>query len=420
VKTKEDCLYRAVKFEIHPNQDELAVLRAVSLSLSRVWNEALAERQSRFDEHLKPLYQSLKEAVTSGDKELESAIRARIKFTHKKHRITFFDQCKALTGWRGEDEELSRVPQKWQEETLKILNGAFTSFVSLRAKGDRDARPPAPRAEDNFSEIQGRYGFKLETLRGNLVVRLLLKKLAPELSFTFPIPDYQAGKLREAVRVRKFTLFRSSEKRGVERYWVSLAYEIPQPEIQECRPNKIVFVALGASSLGVVWPDGEKVVKLWRPDKMWKPKIDAVTERVRRAKPGSRASLRRREARKVMFRKTARQQTQNHREVVKGLLGLGVHFVVTDIVIRSKEGRLADKSKPERGGAPDGLNWSAQNTGSMANLVAWLKVKASEKGGSVKRFRLTFSGARPPVGRGHSNKLAMARQLKTEFLASLS
>ena len=62
----------------------------------------------------------------------------------------------------------------------------------------------------------------------------------------------------------------------------------------------------------------------------------------------------------------------------------GVHFViVAHSPIRGKEGALADKNNPERGGTL-GANWSAQNTGSLAQLRQLLEQKVTEWGGSVE------------------------------------
>ena len=85
--------------------------------------------------------------------------------------------------------------------------------------------------------------------------------------------------------------------------------------------------------------------------------------------------------------------------------------------MRSKEGSLADSSKAERGGSPFGANWSAQNTGNIANLVAKLTDHVSALGGMVikrKSPELLVEEKRLPQ---EKRKILLAQKLKDEFLS---
>ena len=123
----------------------------------------------------------------------------------------------------------------------------------------------------------------------------------------------------------------------------------------------------------------------------------------------------------------ARQQKQDRREVVAIDLveqivenivsGHGVHFVVTDLEVRSKKGALADSSKKERGGSL-GLNWMAQNTGTIAYLAQWLGQKAQEQGGTVRKHKLPYEALPRGLPEGHENKIKMAHALRNDFLTS--
>ena len=410
-----DVLYRAVKFEIHPDERQIAVLRKVSDNLALVWNEALEERQKTFDEFVAPLYERLKEAGAKNDEDTVTELRKELKAAFKEHRVSLFDQINALTSRRNEEHSaFGQVPRNWQEETLDTLEGGFKSFLALRKNADPHARPPGMRSEWHFCEISGRYGFKI--LEGK-EVRLSCGAVSGETGFTFPIPSLQRELLLRAIAVKKFTLYRDErDLRKPGRFWISLAFEIKKPETKKFVPEEAVYVSLGASFLGVVSPNGEETISLWRSDKHWKPEADAVEDRVKRCKEGSRAWKRRNGARRKMLRIMSRQQKQDRREIVANdLLRHGVHFVVSDLVVRSKRGRLADASKPERRGQL-GLNWSAQNTGSIGYLVLWLEEKAKEHGGTVRKHRL-FSTV--PDGSGYENKIPMARLLREDFLKSV-
>lgn len=403
-KKNDTVLYRVVKFEIHPESEQLALLQKVSDNLMIVWNDALLERQRLFERHHQPLYEAMK---TAGESELVG-LRTALKAAYRDHRITLFDQINALTARRCGGSAYAQVPRNWQEETLDTLNGAYSSFLALRRNQDKDARPPRLRGAWDFHEIPGRFGFKI--LDGSFV-------LSPGggATFTFPIPEHQQGKLADALRVKKFTLFRDERDiRKPGRFWVSIAYEIHRMAETPFDPHRAVYVSLGASSFGIVSPKGEEVLSLWRPDKHWKPKLDALEERVKQCAKGSRVWKRRTAARITMMRKMAAQQRQDQREAVaRDLLRHGVHFVVSDVSIRSKKGKLADAEKPERSG-PLGLNWAAQNTGSMAYLISWLEEKAKEHGGSVRKHKLTGV---LPAGQGEEVKIPMARALRESYLA---
>lgn len=406
---KKDTLYRVVKFEIHLNEGQLAILRKVGDNLWQVWNEALEERQKFFETYIVPIYEELKKAVPAE----AVGLRARLKAAYQDHNVTLFDQINALTA-RRKIGSFCHVPRNWQEETLDTLDGAYKSFLALRRNGDYDARPPRSRGEWEFCEIPGRFGFKIV----DGVFRLSCGDIGDGATFDFPIPEYAKGQLARALAVKKFTLYRDErDMRKPGRFWVSLAYELEKPETKPFTPEEAVYVSLGASSIGVVSPKGAEVIELWRSDKHWKPNTDTVNERMKKCKKGSRKWRKRHAARQKMFRLMGAQQKQDRREVVaRDLLRHGIHFIVSDLVVRSKKGKLADGSKLERGGAL-GLNWSAQNTRSIGYLVQWLEEKAKEHGGTVHKHHLPPE--RVPQGSGRENKIPMALALRDDFLASL-
>ncbi len=401
-KGKQDrpVLYRVAKFEVKPSREERFALELLSSNLREVYNRALAERQRMFDTHLAPLYQKLKETGAA-------EVKKRIAEAFKNHGITLFDQINALTSLREADQAFASTPRNWQEETLDTLNGAFSSFMTLRKRGDLDARPPRSRSEAHFAELVGRYGFKIDGDSFTLSAKAL-----PNGRGRFSIPEYQQSQLTHAKAVKKFTLYRTPSALGESgTFWVSLAYEIDKPELLPFEKESAVYIALGASSFGVVSPRGEETIPLWRPDKHWVRKIEELDERIKKCVRGSRTWEERVGAKRQMYRLMSRQQTQNHREVAQKLLAHGAHFVVNEVIVRSKVGKLADARIPERRGSL-GLNWQAQNTGSFAQVVAWLREKAAERGGSVRVHKLT--GALP-LGKGHENKIAMAYALREYF-----
>lgn len=424
-KKNDEVLYRVVKFEIKPTGAQLAILHRVSDNLFLVWNEGLEERFALHREFIDPLYVRLKEAHQANKETDVGLIRKELASAYKEHNITLFDQINALTGKRRASVAFAKTPRNWQEETLDTLDGAMKSYVALRKNGDPKARMPRLRDPWDFNEIPGRSGFKVA--EDGKSVSLSFAKLGDGTLFVFSIPeDYQLGMLARAVRVKKFTLFRDErDMRKAGRYWISLAYEISRPETTAFEPSKAVYVALGASSIGVISPRGEEIIKLWRADKHWKPLTDAIKQSQAFKGSGSNrhplteGSLKAKKLAKKrvrMFKIMGAQQKQDRREVALDLiLYHGVHLVLTEVVVRSKKGKLADGQNKERGGSL-GLNWQAQNTGAFGYLALWLAEKVKEYGGSVRTLKL---GPPFPSGDGHENKIPMARKLRDDFLRSV-
>ena len=426
---KPEVLVRVVKFMIQPTEEQLAVLQLVSDNLWFIWNEKLQERMEFWNNELKPLYEKFKDASDEQSK----AIREQLKQVYGHAPVNYIpgqperSQRNWLTKMREARADFAAVPCAWQQETLVTLEGAFDSFMKLRKNGDKTARPPREKNEHSFCEIQGLLSWQLQIgkqeseIAGGTVfhsvgkinpqqevtqaqrdllmraeeVQIVLssgKRLygGPELSFA--IPTYQRMVLASAVKLNKFTLYRD-KKKG---FWISIAYAIPKPAMVEVKEREKVFLALGASSIGVSAPDRSYTINLWRPDKHWMPKIEALRERLKSCIKGSRTWRRRSDAISSMYEKMRLQTLQNHREVIaRELKQHGVHFViVAHSPIRGKKGALADASKPERGGTL-GLNWSVQNTGSLAQLRQLLEQKVAEWGGSVEVRLLKES---PPQG----------------------
>ncbi len=403
VDEEPNLLYRAVRFEVRMTDEEFQTVYAISKNLQEVWNSGLKQRQEVFFEFIAPLYEEMKTAEESE----KPAIKARLKLAYREHSVTLFDQINALTPKR-EDPRFAEVTRNFQEETLDALDGAYKSFLSLRRKGDFDAKAPRERQVGFFQKIPGRLGFKV--IGSEIVI-----SLGGGRKVTFVIPEYQLGKLAEG-KAKKFEFYRDEPNLAKPgRFWISIVYEIPKPVQSSFEKARAAYLALGASSVGVVSPAGEEVLSLWRSDKHWQPKIASVEERMKHRVKGSRGWQKLRQVRRRMQVISARQKLQDEREVASYLVKRhGYHFVVTKYVVRSKEGKLADCEKPERGGLL-GLNWAAQNTGSLSRLTLLLENKVREKGGSLRRHELVLQEAPPELG--SLNKIWMAKKLREAFLA---
>jgi hypothetical protein len=409
---KRAVLVRTAKFPIYPSLSQEAIFLIISENLRRVWNEALPDRMRALASYRAS--KVLAYTIVSGA--VAEVLGSKVKQVVKMP--TFYDQVNELTKKR-EEESFGSVPRNWQEETLDRLAGSFDSFFALVKNGDYDARPPRERGKNFFQVIPGRSGF---TIKNGFI------EFAPNTFgkgvLRFAIPQYQQDCIANGTP-KKFVIARNVADLSKESGWsISVNYEIPQPVMLPQEENQTVYLALGASSVGVVCGTSaspvEDVLFFWRPDKHWKKKIEEIEDRIKKSNlvQGSLAWCRLMTARKEIFARMSRQQRQNHREMVAKLLLLGKHFIVTDYVVRSKKGKLADSKDTDRGGS-QGLNWSSQNTGSFLDFVMHLEEKVKEVGGSVTKHRLT---TKPPqgIGIGSKNKVAMARHLRREILLPVS
>lgn len=423
---KTDVLSRTERWELRVTSEQEKLLVAISTAQIQVYNWA-------FDWRIKA-YQ-LQKSLSVG--QAKTSFADCLKQVGKDEwGLEMPDEIKRhlyiqINGLSHFGKRPLRYPRNWDEETLDMLNSNMSSYFTLLERGDPDARRTRKRIEGRFYAIPGRSGFSIR--KGKLV-------FAPNIfgrdTLAFDIPEeYQLPLLARAKHITKMVISRDEpwlNKPG--RYWASVSYEIPKPEEEPFVPEEAVYVALGTASIGIFSSKGEEVVELWSVDGHWIPKIDDIEVSLRAPKTddnpwpiqkGSKKWRKLKAKRRKMFDLMSRQQTQNRREVVSlrliekvvdGIIrGHGVHFVVSDIVIRSKEGKLADGSKAGRGGS-QGLNRQAQGKG-MAYLAQWLSVKAPEVGGTVRKHRFE-----PPPGlpHGKDNKLALARALRQSFLASFS
>lgn len=448
---KAPVLVRVVKFEIKPSEAQMSTLQKTSDNLRDIWNTALKSRQVFFHKNLKPLYKELRKASKDGNKDLVKKLKSDITEVYTKAPVYHVtgaperSQASWLTKMRKEKSDYEAVPCMWQQETLKALEGSFKSFAQLRNKGDLTARPPLMKSEHAFCELQGLAGWKLiadgagispqkpvssiqqKTLAESRLVSIRLapgKGLPGGADITFPIPPYQQHILSQAVKLNKFTLYRDKKKR----FWISIAYSMPIPDQVELIPERVVFLTLGASYIGVVSPLGEETINLWRSDKHWMPKIEAEKLRLKPKKVSNLSNFAFDDCQKgsrkwkqctrninTMYEKMRLQQLQHHREIIATKLKRhGVHFIVAEhSPIRGKKGRLANKKYSTRTGTL-GLNWSVQNTGSLAQLRQLLEQKVAEWGGSVQSLRLENY----PSGDARAKKIPAAKALRKQYLTA--
>ncbi|MEI9966723.1 MAG: helix-turn-helix domain-containing protein [Candidatus Moraniibacteriota bacterium] len=416
-KLDRDQMYtRAVRFRVNVTPDQERSLIHWSDHAFLIWNQGVEASSAWYNDHIAPLLAQLQQAESAEAKQAcRDAVRERFARAKADKEDTGpysdFHFNFLLTGWRQSQPGWNEYPTDWQRETLRSLAGAIKSWHALRARGDPDAHRPRERGAEHFNELIC-YGSGWKVL-DNQQLRLSAKIFGDtDMSFAITPSPYVRDFLRDAKKLVRCVVNRvPSDLRQPGRWYVSLIADFARPAGVPFDPEAAVYVALGASSLGIVSPLGEAEFPLWRPDKHWMPLIVTAQERMKHRVKGSRRWKKLSARRQGNYRKMARQQHLNHCEaVIRKLLPHGANFVITDLVVRSKQGKLADKHDQERSGML-GANWAAQNTGSLADLASQLSNKAEERGGVVVKFR-------PPDPRRKLSKIEMAQHLREHFLAS--
>jgi hypothetical protein len=495
---KAPVLVRVVKFPISPTPEQMSTLQKVSDNLWQIWNDCLEWRQQYFNEHIKPPYERLKTATPEEVPNIKSHIKAMYANAPVYHVAGVPDRSQAswLTNMRQSRSDFAAIPCGWQQECLKILEGDYLSFGRLRQKGDRTARPPRHKDANGFCEIQGCVSWQLQTSsllvnpqkelgevhqhaiansNGLDIVLSPGKSLPGGVELRFAVPEYQRLVLSRAVKLNKFTLYRE-KKNNKKRFWISIAYAVPEPVSVSKTDKNTVFVAFGASHLAVISEKDEKTIDLWRPDRHWLPLINqaksrglvpvlqskeardrsvasgyvssqvrleaeameaeiifSLPERARKHNPFLYADIPPEQrplwlepkqkgskgweslflAVDRMYELMRFQQLQNQREVVARELRLhGVHFVLIEHSPIRAKDGALADKSKDERRGPLGLNWQVQNTGSMARLRQLLEQKAVEWGGSVSTMKLEHY----PSGDVREKKLEAARLAKWQYL----
>ncbi len=375
-RKKEEMIQRTAKWPLSLSPEQEALIVKVSDGLREWYNWALDTEKSAYETHRA----ALKEDPEAKPKREDIPVRNR-----SLHPV------RPLRGQDASDGLFrAKVPANWVLETFKAAVAGYKSFFALVKNGDPDARTPKSRDAGYFQAIPGCSAF---SKKGNRMV------LAPEIFG----PDTLAFLIRRSTRRRCSRVrygWRSSSSAATSRAWPSqdassFPYRTRSRFLSRSRSRRKKrrtsrSVPRASASFR---RQARKSSPLWRADAHWKPRTDAIQASLGRpaGTPGHPRALkkgslkwRKLEAkRRGMFRIMGEQQKIDRREVVAielldvldGIARGCVHFVVTDLVVRSKEGKLADSSKEERGGNL-GLNWAAQNTGTIAYLVQWLTEKA--------------------------------------------
>jgi putative transposase len=116
-------MQRKVTFRLYPSAAQHKQLEDMLGIHQRLYNKALDERITTYQE--------------------------------TKKSLSFYDQCRSLTQWRKEDEQLKKVNAQSAQVTLKRLALAFEAFFRRVKKGET---PGFPRFK-SFHRFSG-WGYK--------------------------------------------------------------------------------------------------------------------------------------------------------------------------------------------------------------------------------------------------------------------
>lgn len=321
------------KIKINPTKEQEQVLLDLSEKCRLIYNFALFERQNAF--------------------------------TNGVNGITYIKQQNDLPKIKEQYPEYKIVYSKVLHMTLKKLDANYKSFIVLKKKGDKTARPPKFKGKKHFTTLHyNQSGFKL-----NKNTIKLLHKHPSGIELIFNIPEKFTF-----LKVYQVELYKSDNN-----YYVSIIYE---QEEQEYKDNNLYQAFdLGVIKQTAVNSSGKFIeFENQRPDKYWKKPIEELQSRRDHCKKYSRKWRRINNLHNKCKRKSSNQLKDAQHKLSNKIINNTKANTIIVGDLSSKQ--MCQKSKQQNKHAK-GLHTSLQNTGTIGRLTGFLTYKAKLNGKRV-------------------------------------
>lgn len=342
-KTKKETLRKTVFTMVSPNEDARAKLLALSAVVVRVWNQAI------------PVCQRWLELP---------------KDDPEKKGITPF----SLNYWLNEVDK-EGAPTDVLRQAMVKLSGSYKSYFELRKNKDTRAWPPREKDEKVYQNRLFTLAWSSFGIQEGGDKTTLLLPIGNRERIPIELDDYLLRRLAELpgkTTKDKIKYVSLSQPPDSDQLKLSLVLAYPTPKMVE-DPKRIIAIDLGAGDIAVSAIDGrEFMIPARRPDKYWRPEIQALEKRVEKCKKGSRAWKRRMKTRRTMHNKSGAQHTDHQRKVASALCQ------DVDVIVIGKSKTRLGLAKTVNGTAEQ--HWGAQNTGYLFRQLIYIKEKAAERG----------------------------------------
>ncbi len=363
------------KTKIYPDADQEAVLWALSEHCRRLYNFALTERRTIYNqEHENPYRRYTALLSINSDGELQDSDFVLIG---DKMTITYQDQQNALKSLKQRYPEYGWVYSKVLQMILRTLDADFKSFMALRQKNDRSAHPPRYKGKKYFTTLKyNQSGFKITEN-----VLKFSHKHPSGIELAFKLPYLPAGTIRQVELFfdhqaqHWFVAFNCVLR--VKQYFDNGLYQAFDPGIDN--------IVAAVNSQGQFLK-----IKNRRPDKYWRKKIAEV------------------QSKRDHCRKFSRKWQWYHFKLYKMIRKLAnqlrdfQHWLSKKIVRNTKANtlifgkptvkKMANRSKKISRKAVQTLHYSLQNTGTIARFIELVNYKAQRAGKlviSIDEYRTT-------------------------------
>jgi putative transposase len=335
------------KTQIVPTPEQDSVLWELSEQCRRLYNWALHERITRWQEE-------------------QSKPQTACKY------LTYLEQQNTLPQLKERVPELRWVYSKVLQMVLRTLDADYKSFFSLWRNGDPKARPPRFKGKQFFTTLKyNQSGFQVR--QGVLT---LSHKHPSQVSLSFHLPYLPAGTIKQV------ELYYD---RRTNQWFVSFNCQV---EIFTYYDNGLyqAFDTGIEKIISAINSQGNFLqMKNRRPEKYWRPKMIAVMTKRDRCQKLSRRWRWYHQKLYRMVRKLTNQlcdfQHWLSQKLVRNTKANTLIFGKTDVKQLAQQNQWSILGKKNK--AQKTLHYALQNTGSMSRFIELVAYKAKRLGKRV-------------------------------------
>lgn len=324
------------KYKIQVSNEQKDVLWNISEQCRFVYNNALAERKSSWE--------------------------------NNKQSIKYNEQQNKLPELKKQNPDLNIVYSKTLQGILKKVDANYKSFFGLWKKGHKDARPPKFKGKKYFLTIPyNQSGFKI---KDNSVT---FSHKYNDVKLTFIISDNLQN-----LKIKQFEIFNDNSYKAMGDFYIFVSYEIPIAK-EYVDNDKYQAIDLGISkTITAINSDCKFYESINpRPDKYWNPKINSIKSRRDHCKKGSRKWKRLHASYRKMQRKSNNQIKDYQHKLSKTMVE---NTKANTIIVGDLNVKNMRKSKSKS------LNQSTQNNGYLSRFIEMLTYKAEFVGKKVVKI----------------------------------
>ena len=358
------------KTRIIPTEEQEQVLWDLAEQCRLLYNFALTERKVIWQQEKDNPFRRFAALLTVDG--TGNLLESNFVLRDERGLISYDDQQNALPALKKRYPNYQWVYSKVLQSVLRTLDADYKSFMALWMKGDTKARPPKYKGKAYFTTLKyNQSGFKLEE-----GVLTLSHKHPSKQALSFRLPYLPAGTIKQVElyqdhRTKKWFVSFNCEIKTLEHYDNGL-YQAFDTGIE----NIIAAVNSQGQFLKV---------KNRRPDKYWKKKIAEVQARRDHCIEYSSKWYWFHNKLYRMIRKLANQLLDFQHWLSKKIV---TQTKANTLIFGKPSVKKMAKKKQGTGNAQQTkanktLNFSLQNTGTMARFIELVTYKAEKLGKRV-------------------------------------